>query len=226
MKKFISTILCLIIVSSLAACSGNNAQPNNSNQTSSVSNAENILEKKVFSYLGNDYPVNILPGFDVKYMYHYEDEEENVCWVIFSSDDEDKIDDIDNYDFSNGSAQMIMYFYNCRYNDLFSVDSKILGAYKYVYTGKNSDGRFDGWQIMYAPDGDVIFKTDIDDGLECGLHKIYYDNNDNIIAKYSGYDKENEKILFEKANGETINEDELRTLLESLCPNEYLSGLV
>ena len=161
-----------------------------------------ISKQKIFSYLGNDYPVNVMPDFQVKSMV-YEETENGITYVTFCSDSSDKLDDIENYDFSNGSAEFIYYIYNCSYNDILS----------------------DGWEIMYAPDGDIIFKTDTN-RLLCGLHEIYYDNNDNIIAKSSGYDEENDKTLFEKADGTIINEDEMRNYLEKLCPNEYLMGLI
>lgn len=167
------------------------------------------------------YLYNFMPDFDVKYMYHEEDEDDGVCWVQFLSDDEDKLDDMDNYDFSNDSAHEIIYFYSCKYSDLFSEEPEILGSYSIVYTRQN-----DGWQILYAPDGDIIFKTSMALSLECGLQEIYYDNNDNIIAKYSGYNQVNEKSLFEKADGQIINEDELRTLLENLSPNDVLEGCI
>lgn len=40
-------------------------------------------------------------------------------------------------------------------------------------------------------DGEVIYKTDVNMPLECGLHENYYDKNDIVIASYYGWDKEN-----------------------------------
>lgn len=224
MKKSLFLVICLIIIFGFTACSSNNIQQSSSNPVATESYSEKGNQETLL-FNGVNYPINLPLDFEVKDVEYGEDEDDNITFVQFCSDDYDKLDDIENYDFSNGYAQFITYIYNCSYNELIEGKGKILGSYKSVHTGKNSNG-FDGWQIMYAPDGDIIFKTDIDEQLECGLSKIYYDNHDNIIAKYSGYDKENEKSLFEKADGTIINEDELRTLLESLCPNEYLSGLV
>lgn len=224
MKRFYCLIISIVlIIICFTACSSNNINLNVSNFETTDNYNENDSKQKIFSYLGNDYPVNVMPDFQVKSMV-YEETENGITYVTFCSDSSDKLDDIENYDFSNGSAEFIYYIYNCSYNDILSEKAEILGAYSFSYSGKNSNG-FDGWEIMYAPDGVIIFKTDTN-RLLCGLHEIYYDNNDNIIAKSSGYDEENDKTLFEKADGTIINEDEMRNYLEKLCPNEYLMGLI
>ena len=219
MKKITLIFLGVCVLLSLTACSSVNKQQS-SFETSKTQSIETTQKALLFN--GVNYPVNSTLDFEVKDM-DYE-EVDDVTYVSFWSDDADKIDDIDNYDFSNGKAQVITYIYDCNYNGLINGKGRILGSYKYEYSAKNPNG-FDGWQTMYAPDGDIIFKTDMN-YLECGLYSIYYDNNDNVIARYSDYDNTNSKCLFEKFDGAIINDDELRALLESLCPNKYLEDLI
>lgn len=229
MKKIILFFISMCILFAFTACSSKNIENSSSsnNADSAFSDVQSSTQltkttQKTLSFNGVNYPVNSTLDFEVKDM-EYE-EEDDVTYVSFCSDDADKLDDIENHDFSNGKAQWIIYIYDCNYNDLINGGGRILGSYKYEYSAKNPNG-FDGWQTMYAPDGDIIFKTDLN-YLECGLYSIYYDNNDNVIARYSDYDNTNSKCLFEKSDGTIIDDDELRTLLERFCPNEYLEGFI
>lgn len=208
MKKITLIILCFILViTNFTACSSNNVgNQNNSNQ-------------KIFSYLGNNYPVNVLPNFEVKDMEY--SEEDSIIYLTFSSENSEILDNIENYDFSNGNAEIITYIYNGTYNDLFNEKCKILGSFKYIYYSNP----FDGCEIIYAPDGNIVYKNDLD-MTECGLYRTYFDKQDNIIAKYFGYDEINKKSLWKNSNDELVNEDELKSLLENLCPNEYLMGII
>lgn len=231
MKKFFSIILCLTILLTITACSANVSSNDNpyvsttDNLTISSTNTNDTADKTI-SWMGNEYPSNIELDFIVNDMVYTDEAESGVNLVVFCSMDYDEFsDNIENYDFVNGPAKAVGIIYDLPYSEVVAGKAKILGSYKIVYTGKNSDS-FSGWQIAYNPDGEVIFKTDVNLTLECGLHKNYYDKNDNAIASYYGWDNENQTSLWKDSNGDLINETDLRTLLESMCPNDYLKSFI
>lgn len=228
MKKVYSFILCLATIFVFSACSseGSNSNYTSTDISETTTQSNTSTNAKTVSWMGNEYPINIDLNFVVQDVVHTDEEESGINLVIFCSMDYDEFsDNIENYDFSNGYAQAIGVIYNLPYNEIVSGNAEILGAVETVYTGKSSDS-FSGWYILYDPDGEVIFKTDVNTSLECGLHKNYYDKNDVSIASYSGWDDENATSLWTDSNGSIINETELRKLLESMCPNEYLRGLI
>lgn len=228
MKKIISVIISLVIVLTFSACSSEGSNSSYSSADISETTTQNTTnqQSETISWLGNEYPVNISLNFDVKDMEYSEMEfsEEEITWITFCSDSADIIDDIENYDFSTGPVQAVAVCYAGLYSEVINGNAEILGAAETVYTGKSSDS-FSGWNILYDPDGEVIFKTDVNT-LECGLHKNYYDKNDVFIASYSGWDDENETSLWIDSNGNTIDEYELEDLLQSMCPNEYIGGII
>lgn len=228
MKKIISVIISLVIVLTFSACSSKGSNSSYSSADISETTTQNTTnqQSETISWLGNEYPVNISLNFDVKDMEYSEMEfsEEEITRITFCSDSADKIDDIGNYDFSTGPVQAVGVCYDGLYSEVINGNAEILGAAETVYTGKSSDS-FSGWNILYDPDGEVIFKTDVNT-LECGLHKNYYDKNDVSIASYSGWDDENETSLWIDSNGNTIDEYELEDLLQSMCPNEYIGGII
>ncbi len=227
MKKIISVIISLVIVLTISACSseGTNSSYSSADISETITQSSTSTNTETVSWMGNEYPINIDLNFVVQDVVHTDEEESGINLVIFCSMDYDEFsDNIENYDFSNGYAQAIGVIYNLPYNEIVSGNAKILGAVEAVYTGKSSDS-FSGWNILYDPDGEVIFKTDVNT-LECGLYRNYYDKNDNSIASYSGWDDENATNLWTDSNGSIINETQLRELLESMCPNEYLRSMI
>lgn len=228
MKKLILSLLLFSILLGITACSSNNDPSSTTITDNSTISSETTIDvgSKTISWLGNEYPSNIELDFMVNDMVHTDKEESGVNLIIFSSIDYDELsDNIENYDFSNGPAKAVGIIYDLPYNEVIAGNAKILGSYEVEYTGKNYDS-FSGCQIVYNPDGEIIFKTDVNTPLECGLHKNYYDKNDNSIASYYGWDNENETSLWKNSNGDLINETELRTLLESMCPNDYLKNFI
>lgn len=231
MRKTASLIICLFIIFVFTACSSYNI--NNDNQNVSTtdnstlsSTTTNDIADKTISWMGNEYPSNIELDFIVNDMVYTDEAESGVNLVVFCSIDYDEFsDNIENYDFSKGPAKAVGIIYDLPYSEVIAGNAKILGSYEIAYTGKNLDS-FSGWQIVYSPDGEVIFKTDVNTTLECGLHENYYDKNDIAIASYYGWDKENETSLWKDCNGDLINETDLRTLLESMCPNDYLKNFI
>lgn len=231
MKKFFSIILCISILLIITACSANVSSNDNpyvsvtDNSAINSSDTNDTVDKTI-SWMGNEYPSNIELDFIVNDMVYTDEAESGVNLVVFCSMDYDEFsDNIENYDFSNGPAKAVGIIYDLPYSEVIAGNAKILGSYEIAYTGKNSDS-FCGWQIVYSPDGEVIFKTDVNTTLECGLHENYYDKNDIAIASYYGWDKENETSLWKDSNGDLINETDLRTLLESMCPNDYLKNFI
>lgn len=228
MKKVYSFILCLATIFVFSACSSSVSNSNYSSTDISETTTQSgtSTNAKTVSWMGNEYPINIDLNFVVQDVVHTDEEESGINLVIFCSMDYDEFsDNIENYDFSNGYAQAIGVIYNLPYNEIVSGNAEILGTVETVFTGKSSDS-FTGWYILYDPDGEVIFKTDVNTPLECGLHKNYYDKDDISIASYSGWDDKNATSLWTDSNGSIINETELRELLESMCPNEYLRSMI
>lgn len=231
MKKVIFLIFSLAMVFAFSACSSDNSNNDNpyvitTDNSTISSTTTNDTADKTISWMGNEYLTNIELDFIVNDMVYTDEAESGVNLVVFCSMDYDEFsDNIENYDFSNGPAKAVGIIYDLPYSEVISGNAKILGSYEIAYTGKNSDS-FSGWQIVYNPDGEVIFKTDVNTTLECGLHENYYDKNDNAIASYYGWDNENETSLWKDSNGDLINETDLRTLLESMCSNDYLKNFI
>lgn len=230
MKKIIPLILSLLILFFITACSANSSSNDTEyvdstiNSESSSSNVNDSVGKTVY-WMGNEYPLNVELDFNVQDMEYSNDSDLNVCYVVFCSIKYDEFsDNIDNYDFSNGPAELVGIIYDAQYNDVIAGNAKILGSYELEYTGKDSES-LSGWQIMYDQDGEVIFKSDVST-LECGLHENYYDKNDNSIASYYGWDDETQTSLWKDKNGNLLNETDLRTLLKNMCPNDYLKNLI
>lgn len=227
MKKIISVIISLVIVLTFSACSseGSDSSYLSTDISETTTQSSTSTNAKTVSWMGNEYPINIDLNFVVQDVVHTDEEESGINLVVFCSMDYDEFsDNIENYDFSTGPVQAVAVCYAGLYSEVINGNAEILGAAETVYTGKSSDS-FSGWNILYDPDGEVIFKTDVNT-LECGLHKYYYDKNDVSIASYSGWDDENATSLWTDSNGSIIDETELRELLESMCPNEYLRSMI
>lgn len=227
MKKIISVIISLVIVLTFSACSseGSDSSYLSTDISETTTQSSTSTNAKTVSWMGNEYPINIDLNFVVQDVVHTDEEESGINLVVFCSMDYDEFsDNIENYDFSTGPVQAVAVCYAGLYSEVINGNAEILGAAETVYTGKSSDS-FSGWNILYDPDGEVIFKTDVNT-LECGLHKNYYDKNDVSIASYSGWDDENETSLWIDSYGNTIDEYELEDLLQSLCPNEYIGGII
>lgn len=226
MKKIALLCICLIIAFVFTACSSISSDRSHQNADISGNTTQKSENIKTVSWMGNEYPVNVDLNFAVQDVVCTDEEESGVNMVIFCSMDFYEFsDNIENYDFSNGYAQAIGVIYNLPYNETVSENSEILGSIEIVFTGKSSDS-FNGWEILYDSVGKVIFKTDVNTQLECGLHMNYYDENDIAIASYYGYDRENETSLWLDSSGNIINETELRALLKSMCPNDYLKDFI
>lgn len=214
-----------------SACSSDNLKIDNSDVSASdnsvvdSSDANNTLDKTI-SWMGNEYPTIVELDFEVHDMVYTNEADSGVNLVVFCSMDYDEFsDNIENYDFSNGPAKAVGIIYDLPYNEVIEGKAKILGSYEITYAGKNSDS-FNGWQVLYDPDGELIYKTDVNMPLECGLHENYYDKNNNAIASYYGWDNENETSLWKDSNGDLIDEAELRNLLKNMCPNDYLKNFI
>ncbi|MCH5316490.1 MAG: hypothetical protein J1E05_00815 [Eubacterium sp.] len=224
-KIALLALVCIVIATAFSACRARNLESTVPNQKESNVHAS----KNVLTFNGGTYPINSSLDFEVKDvidMDYYEDlGASGITVIMFCSDDYETIDYIDkNYDFSTGPAQAIAFIYDAPYREVVNGNANILGSYKVRYENAYS-GYVDGWQIMYDENGEVVFKTDIFSILECGLHEYYYDENDNAIASYYGWDSERENSLWTDRDGNIINEVELITLLENMCPNEYLKEL-
>lgn len=64
MKRFYCLIISIVlIIICFTACSSNNINLNVSNFETTDNYNENDSKQKIFSYLGNDYPVNVMPDF-------------------------------------------------------------------------------------------------------------------------------------------------------------------
>lgn len=213
-------LMCIAIAIVFSACGTGGFDNSFSDQNEpNEQTSENVVVFDGVSYITNsslDFEV-----VDLEY-----DEDAGVTVIMFFSDDPMEIDYIDEtYDFSSGPAQAIAFVYDAPYSEIINGNGNILGSYKIRYENAYS-GYVDGWQIMYDENGEEIFKTDIFGILECGLHEYYYDKNDNVIASEYGWDSENESSLWIDKDGNILDEYELRTLLENMCPNEYLKNFI
>lgn len=224
-------LFAFFILFGFSACSSDNLNNDNldvsatDNSVVDSSDANNTLDKTI-SWMGNEYPTMVELDFEVHDMVYTNEADSGVNLVVFCSMDYDEFsDNIENYDFSNGPAKAVGIIYDLPYNEVIEGKAKILGSYEITYTGKNSDS-FSGWQVLYDPDGELIYKTDVNMTLECGLHENYYDKNNNAIASYYGWDNENETSLWKDSNGDLIDEAELRNLLKNMCPNDYLKNFI
>ncbi len=215
-----------MIIFAFSACSSEGSDSSYPSADIPETITQNSTNAKTVSWMGNEYPINVDVNFVVQDVVYTDEEESGVNLVIFCSMDYDELsDNIENYDFSNGYAQAVGVIYDSPYSEIVSGNAEILGAAETVYTGKSLDS-FSGWYILYDPAGKVIFKTDVNAPLECGLHKNYYDKNDVSIASYYGWDDENATSLWTDNDGNIINEQQLRSLLENMCPNDYLRSFI
>lgn len=220
MKKTLSLIICLIIIFSFTACSSNDKQQNNSDSIITKSYSEKNNQKTV-SFNGVNYIVNSSLDFEVKDIEYEEDNE--VIYVtfyncIFDSDGTADVSMEDNV------FESVTFVYFGDYGDVCSLNTKILGSSKIYNRSTNSEELIESYQIIYDENCNMIMKADTYmNYFSC--YENYYDNEYRPIATLYETDMDT-GVKWIDSNGKIIDEDGLYSLIEDLCPNEYLSELI
>ena len=218
MKKFLSTILCLIIVLSLAACSSNNTQQSSSNPVITESYTENGNQETLL-FNGVNYPINSSLDFEVKDM-EYE-ENNDVTYVTFYNVNFDANRDADVS--IDNVFESVTFIYMGNYSDICNSNTKILGSFKIYNRSTEREELIESYEIIYDEKCNMIIKCD--SYLPCfGCYEDYYNSDYEKIATLYESD-EDIGVKWLDSHGQVIDKNGLYPLLENLCPNEHLKNI-
>lgn len=219
MKKVISIVLSLCVLFAFSACSSNDTHQSSSNPVATESYSEKS-KQETLSFNGVNYPINSSLDFEVKDM-EYE-ENNDVTYVTFYNVNFDTNGDADVS--IDNVFESVTFIYMGNYSDICNSNTKILGSSKIYNRSTDSEELIESYEIIYDENCNMIVKGDsYMNYFSC--YENYYDNDYQLIATLHEADMDT-GVKWLDSNGKIIDKDGLYSLLEALCPNEYLSGLV
>lgn len=220
MKKSLFLVICLIIIVSFSACSGNNTQQNDYNSEITENNSLKS-QQETLSFNGVDYLINSSLDFEVKDTDYEEDD--NITYVTFYNCIFDSDGTVD-VSMEGNVFESVTFVYFGNYGDVCSLNTKILGSSKIYNRSTDSEELIESYQIIYDENCNMIMKADTYMAY-FSCYENYYDSEYQSIATLHETDMDT-GVKWIDSNGNIIDEDGLYSLIEDLCPNEYLFYLI